>query len=166
VTEIRERILGATALLLGLLGLAGCGTEKGPEFCVNHGPFHEQHGDELGSLTVTLNTDGRMLTNLHLPMAAAGAGATALLGDMSRVYTLQAASECAPIAAEVVVQGNKLVANYETSCGANNKLDQLDVHLFDSMPLLEEIEVVITTPVAEKHFAINRQCRNAIFRLP
>jgi hypothetical protein len=39
------------------------------------------------------------------------------------------------------------------------------VHLFDSLPLLEEIEVFITTPVAEKHFAINRQCENAIFRL-
>jgi hypothetical protein len=153
------------ALLLGLLGLAGCGTENVPEFCVNHGPFHEQHDDALGSLTITMNTDGRLLSKLRVPMAAAGADASAFLGDVSKVYTLQTASECAPATAEVGVQGSVLVASYETSCGASNKLGQLDVHLFDSLPSLEEIEVLITSPVAEKHFAINRQCQNAIFRL-
>ena len=152
-------------MLLGVLGLAACGAEKAPEFCKNHGPFHQQHRDELGSLTVTMHAGGGLQSELRLPLAAAGAEGRAILGDVSKVYTVQTASECAPASPSVAEQGNMLVASYETSCGAANKLGQLDVQLFDSLPMLEEIEVFVSTPVAEKHFAINRQCENAIFRL-
>ncbi|MDA0707070.1 MAG: hypothetical protein O2805_10745, partial [Proteobacteria bacterium] len=83
----RKRCIAA--VLLGLLGLAGCSAEKAPEFCKNHGPFHEQHRDELGSLSVTMTADGYLRSEVRLPMAAVGADSAALLETASNVYTLQ-----------------------------------------------------------------------------
>jgi hypothetical protein len=165
VTSYSDRKCRAAAVLLALLGLAGCVAEEAPEFCMNHGPFHAQHLDEIGSLTVTMAADGELISEVQLPAVVAGTDAETLFHTPSKVYTVQTASECAPATARGTRQGSILKASYATSCGAGNKLGQLDVHLFDSLPLLEEIEVFITTPVAEKHFAINRQCENAIFRL-
>jgi hypothetical protein len=165
VISDRDRKYHVAALLLVLFGLVACGADKAPEFCKNHAPFHKLHSDELGSLKVILTVDGSLHSEIRLPVAAISSDAGTLLETVSNVYTLQSESECAPLKADVTRQGGILAANYETSCGAGNKLGQLHIHLFDSLPLLEEIEVTVTTPVAEKHFAINRQCESAIFRL-
>jgi hypothetical protein len=54
---------------------------------------------------------------------------------------------------------------FESQCGEDNRLRQLDIALFDLLPNLDEVEVSMTTPATQKRFAINRQCDAPIFRL-
>lgn len=152
-------------LLTAFIGLAGCGIDKAPDFCKDHGDFHAAHRDELGTLSIVMNADGRLQSEVVLPIAVVGDSAAAVLKDVARVYSLQTSVECTVSTANVSAQDGQLRAHYESQCGTDNKIGQLDVHIFDALPRLEEIEVDITTPVARKHFAINRKCENAIFRL-
>lgn len=110
--------------------------------------------------------DGSIESEFRLPISTFDRDATmALLQDASNVYALQTAAECT--AAEVAVRTlqDSIVATYSSECGADNKLGQIDVLLFESLPELNEVEVSVITPATRKQFAINRQCESAIFRL-
>ena len=89
----------------------------------------------------------------------------AVLQDASNVYALQTAAKCTTAEVTLQTSQDSIIAAYSSSCGADNKLGQIDVLLFESLTELAEVDVSVITPATQKHFAINRQCDSAIFRL-
>jgi hypothetical protein len=88
-----------------------------------------------------------------------------LLSQPGRVYYLATTRACSTT--KVLDQrqdGVSIQAEYESDCGDDNRIGQLDIALFDEVPDIAELEVRITTPAAGKHFVINRQCSAPIFR--
>ncbi len=153
-------------LLPVILGIAACSPEKAPDYCKNHYKFHQQHMDSLGTLSITIGADGLLQSELHLPaLLLEDSGISALLQDAANVYTLRTERECEVPVVNVTELAGGVVASYKSLCGIDNKIGQLDVKLFESLPMIDEIEVTVTTPVTQKHFAISRQCESAIFRL-
>ena len=153
-------------LAVSCLLLVACVEEKAPEYCRNHAQFHGAHAASTGSLQVTIAATGEVHSELRLPPGVFGQQSpVAVLETAGNVLSLQTAIACG--APEVTLQSSQesIIASYESHCGADNKIGQLDIVLFDRLPLLDEVEVIVTTPVTQKHFAINRQCDSAIFRL-
>ncbi len=154
-------------ILMSLLcfALAACAPEQAAEFCRNHALFHDEHLDSLASLNVTMTEEGIMRSELSIPISVMAGMPSELLEDSHKVYSLQTENEC--VASSVILNEAQMsvVASYESSCGADNKIGQLDILLFETLAALDEVEVTVTTPVTQKHFAINRQCDSAIFRL-
>ena len=148
------------------LALAACAPKDAPDFCKNHALFHAEHAASNATLQITLTADGGIDSELHMPVAVVDSlAAEAVLQDASRVFRLQTSTACSAMAATVVAADDALVATYAADCGADNKLGQIDVLLFDELPELHEVDVLVVTPATQKHFAINRQCGSAIFRL-
>jgi hypothetical protein len=77
---------------------------------------------------------------------------------------LQTENECAASSVILNETYNFVAASYESDCGIDNKIGQLDILLFEILAALDEVEVTVTTPVTQKRFVINRQCDSAIFR--
>jgi hypothetical protein len=163
--------LAVTSLLL----IAACTKDDATDFCMNHYRFHADHLNSVGELVIGLTADGRLQTELSLPFASfsdlqaepveAFAGIEELLSEPGRVYRLDTERDCsATTVVGVQRDGVSLNARYESSCGDDNKVGQLDIALFDEVPQLAELEVRIATPAVGKHFVINRQCSAAIFR--
>ncbi|MGI9271856.1 MAG: hypothetical protein ACR2QT_08780 [Woeseiaceae bacterium] len=151
---------------LSCLSLAACVQDAAPEFCADHVQFHAEHAASNAVMSVVMTEDGRVASEVQLPRDGFDESATmALLQDVSNAYTLQTESECASTSIDVQTQDNKIVGKYSAECGPDNKLAQVDVQLFESLPALNEVEVSVVTPATKKHFAINRQCASAIFRL-
>lgn len=151
---------------LACLALAACAEDDAPDFCRNHALFHSEHAASNATLSVTMTEDGHIESELRIPLVAVRDNSiSALLQDVGKVYALQSAVVCS--AAEVDVQSGvaDIVALYSSDCGVGNKLGQIDVLLFDLLPELNEVDVLVVTPATQKHFAINRQCERAIFRL-
>ncbi|MGI9232600.1 MAG: hypothetical protein ACR2RD_03125 [Woeseiaceae bacterium] len=150
---------------LTCLAVAACSTERAPEFCRNHALFHAEHAASTAVLSVTMTAHGGIETEIRLPVSTFDQGSTmAVLQDASKVYALQTAEECTAAEVSLSSSNDSIVAAYSSVCGAENKLGQVDVLLFESLPELDEVDVSIVTPATQKHFAINRQCENAIFR--
>jgi hypothetical protein len=160
-------VISRTSILaLSCFVLAACAQDEAPEFCSDHALFHAEHLASNAHMSVTMTEDGEVRSEIRLPVAMFGEDSTsALLLDINNAYALQTDSECS--AAEVSVSSSQgsLVATYSADCGADNKLKQVDVLLFESLPALNEVEVTVVTPVTQKQFAINRRCESAIFRL-
>ena len=116
-------------------------------------------------LAITMVDDGTLSSILTLPASALTEGLGEQLENSQSVYSLQTARDCAAATTVIRRENSKLIATYESRCGADNKIGQLDIVLFDKLPSLEELEVDVVTPVTQKHLAINRQCESAIFRL-
>ena len=154
-------------MLMSLLcfALAACAPEQAPEFCRNHALFHAEHLDSLASLDVTMTAEGIIRSELSIPISVMAGVPSGLLEDSHKVYSLQTEDEC--VASSVILDktDNSVTASYESKCGADNKIGQIDILLFETLAALDEVEVTVTTPVTQKHFAVNRQCGSAIFRL-
>ncbi len=154
-------------MLMSLLcfALAACAPEQAPEFCRNHALFHDEHLDSLASLNVTMTEEGIIRSELSIPVSVMAGVPSELLENSRKVYSLQTENECVAASGTIDETYNSVAANYESNCGADNKIGQLDILLFETLAALDEVEVTVTTPVTQKHFAINRQCDSAIFRI-
>ncbi len=154
-------------MLMSLLcfALAACAPEKAPEFCRNHALFHDEHLDSLASLNVTMTEEGIIRSELSIPISAMAGVPSELLEDSHEVYSLQTENECTADSVILNEKHDSVAASYESNCGVDNKIGQLDILLFEILPALDEVEVTITTPVTQKHFVINRHCSSAIFRI-
>ena len=152
-------------ILFACIVVSACTGEEDVDYCKNHYLFHAEHRDKLGTLAITMADDGTLNSVLTLSASTLAAGLDQQLQDSQTVYSLQTERECTAAAPAIRREDGQLIATYESSCGLDNKIGQLDVVLFDNLPSLEEIEVNVVTPVTQKHFAISRQCQSAIFRL-
>jgi len=153
-------------MVLSFLFLAACAKDEAANFCSNHAQFHAEHADSNAVLSIVMTADGRIDSEVRLPEAMFGGDSTlAVLQDANKVYALQTETECSPGESTLERFAGMIVGGYTSNCGADNKLGQVDVLLFDSLPQLNEVEVSVVTPVTQKQFAINRQCDRAIFRV-
>lgn len=152
-------------LSLACLALAACVSEEAPDFCENHALFHAEHAASTAKLSVTMTEQGRIVSELQLPTENSDMRSTMpALQDSNKVYALQTTVQCATSQAAVSATNDVIVAQYASDCGADNKLGQVDVLLFDLLPNLNEVEVSVVTPATQKRFVINRKCESAIFR--
>ena len=153
-------------VLVCAVALAACTPEVASDYCRNHHEIHAQHQDTPGTLSVTMTEQGLLKSELVLPIALfVGADARSMLEVVENVYSLQTEKDCREAEVSVTISGEHVSAAYQSHCGPENKIGQLDIALFDALPRLDEIEVTVITPAAQKHFAISRQCESAIFRL-
>lgn len=156
------------SILIGFfcLAVAACSRERVPDFCRDHAQFHAEHADSNAVLSVVMTVDGQIDSEVRLPAATfSGDTARAVLQDVNKVYALQTEAECGRAESTLGSSEGMIVGGYTSTCGADNKLSQLDVLLFDSLPNLDEVEVSVVTPATRKQFVINRQCESAIFRV-
>jgi hypothetical protein len=162
--------------LLGALILLGaCGREERTDFCQNHYLYHADHQDTLALLEMTVDRDGLLQSSLSIPAAifAEGEGRVdermnnlgLMLSQEKVLYDLQTERDCESNLVKINQGSDRLDALFETRCGSDNRLRQVDVTLLDAVPDLEEIEVTFTTHATAKRFAISRRCPSAIFRL-
>lgn len=153
-------------LVLGLLlvGASGCVQDEAPDFCKNHYLFHAEHADASARLSITMSENGDIQSKLQVPGTALQPSAS-IFADASNVYKLETATQCSPAQAKTSPGPNGVRATYTSECGADNKIGQVNVLLFELLPQLEEVVVDVTTPATQKHFAIHRQCASALFRL-
>ena len=153
-------------ILLSLLclALAACAPEQAPEFCRNHAQLHNEHLDSLASLDVVMTDEGIIRSELSIPISVMAGMPSELLEDSHEVYSLQTENEC--VASSVILNKAHMsvAAIYESNCGADNTIGQIDILLFETLLALDEVDVTVTTPVTQKRFVINRQCDSAIFR--
>ena len=152
-------------VLLSCIVVSACSGEEEVDYCKDHYLVHPEHQNELGMLAITMVVDGTLSSILTLPASALTEGLDEQLESSQSVYSLQTARDCVATTAAIRRENSKLIATYESKCGADNKIGQLDVVLFDTLTSIEELEVNVITPVTQKHFAISRQCDSAIFRL-
>ena len=146
-------------LLVAFLCVGACSQSEGNDYCRNHYQFHAAHIDDIGRLTVDLTSDGVLSRRLELPNGIVD-------GELpDGIFGLQTEIECTTTDVAVDSSNSGLVAKFESQCGEGNRLRQLDVSIFDLFPELDEIEVMMTTPVTQKRFVINRQCAAPVFRL-
>jgi len=139
--------------------ITACVQDNGSDFCRDHHLVHAGHADSIGYLAVDSTADGRLTKELRLPNDIVDVELT------NDAFGLQADSDCSSADAIVRRTATGLVATFESDCGEDNRLRQLDVSVFDLLPDLEEMEVLVSTPVTQKRFAISRQCDSPIFRL-
>ncbi len=162
-------------LLLALISLGACSEGERTDYCKNHYLFHADHQDTLGRLEMTINADGLMQSSLSIPAAIFSEGKSPAGERMDRLalmlqqeqvlYDLQTEWDCESTVVSIDQGPEGLDARYESHCGSDNRLRQVDVALLDVVAELEEIEVTITTAATSKRLAISRHCPTAIFRL-
>lgn len=153
--------------------MSACTKDSGTDFCKNHYRFHDSHRDTVAMLAIKLTDDGLLLSELTLPYSIYADDASDIaiatliqtLQQPHNVYNLQTAHDCQATSAQLSLGADAVIARYESRCGSDNKLGQIDVALFDTVPELDEIDVLVTTPATGKRFVINRQCQKAIFRV-
>ena len=154
--------------------LLACSRDEGVDYCKNHYQVHTGHADSIGMLHGTLDAAGLLTMRLSLPAGVlASAPNTAessgeleqALQSPEQVYSLETDQPCAPATVKVNEVGEGLELEYQSQCGAGNRVKQVNVELFALLDNLEEVEVQMDTAATSKHFAISRQCEQAIFRL-
>ena len=151
-------------IVLTVLLLSACVKEDAPDFCKNHALFHAEHADASAELSIFIAELGQVNADLFLPNA--GLGKTSIdVGQATHVFTLESEQSCSFDSGRSATSRDGVRWSYAAECGADNKLGQINVLLFDAIPDLDEVLVHVTTPVTEKHFAIHRQCSAALFRL-
>lgn len=166
-TGLRLFLLAACAIV------SACSNDNATDYCKNHDLFHDDHRDTVGILIVNMTDTGLLVTDLTLPYSIYGhnpsdsaiAGLERTLREPKNAYNVQTAHDCDRAIVHLSRGTESLNVHYESSCGENNKLGQLDFALFDTVSELDEIDVVVTTAAVSKHFLISRQCDNAIFQL-
>ena len=146
--------------------LSACAEDDAPDFCGDHAAFHADHQEDSAQLVVEMFADGRVHSEIQMSYSITHEEqAVARLSDVATVLQLETSSECGAASVDVESSGGMIRATYSSDCGADNKLGQVNVLLFDAFPEVDEVVVHVTTPVTKKHFAIHRQCASAIFRL-
>jgi hypothetical protein len=156
------------ATVVACLLTAACIQDDASDYCDNHYRFHDDHLETTAFLTINMADTGVIESEAAIPASIFGDNIVdrlSFLRQAKNVYTLDTERECQTQDAVVRNQGDRIIAHYESRCGSDNKLGQLEINIFDAMPELEEIEVIVTTSATSKRFAINRQCDSAIFRL-
>lgn len=160
-------------LLAACAIVSACSNDNATDYCKNHDLFHDNHRETVGILVVNMTDIGLLVTNLTLPYSIYGhnpsdstiAELERTLREPQNVYNMQTADDCERAIVNLSRGTESVNVHYESSCGENNKLGQLDFALFDTVSELDEIDVVVTTAAVSKHFLISRQCDSAIFRL-
>ena len=172
VTRLRQIYICMVRAILAVtyIVLSACTESNSRDYCQDHYLFHQNHGDTIGMLTINLTEDGRVASDLKLPVSIFEddnrlGELNEVLQQSDNIYSLNTAQQCEAASSTVSIQGRTINASFESRCGDGNKIGQVDVLIFNSLPELEEVEVLITTPATSKHFAISRQCSAAIFRL-
>ena len=171
--EGKHKRLVITVFLLVAPFLVACTEDDGTDYCKNHYLFHADHMDSIGSLEAELSAKGLLAVGLNLPYAAlardeAGQNRDSLLESIlqpGNVFSITSDHDCGPMTATGGAGTTGFEVEYESDCGAGNRIEQVNVLLFDLLRDLDEVKVSVTTPAAAKHFAISRQCDAAIFRL-
>lgn len=158
-----------------LLGtLSACSREEAADYCKNHYQVHAEHADSIARLHGTLDADGLLTMRLSLPAGVLASGPNApesssalgrVLQSPEQVYSLETDQPCAAATVKVNEVGEGLELEYQSQCGAGNRVKQVNVELFTLLDGLEEVEVQMDTAATSKHFAISRLCEQAIFRL-
>lgn len=157
-----------------LLLLTGCGQDEGNDYCLNHYWIHADHADSIAMLQGTLDAQGLLTMRLELPASLLGAGSKAAgeyqdllesFRNPERVYSLETDQPCAAATVTANEHSQGLGLEYQSQCGAGNRIKQVNVELFGLLEDLEEVEVQMDTAATGKHFAISRLCKQAIFRL-
>lgn len=160
-------------LLAAYAIVSACSNDNATDYCKNHDLFHDNHRDTVGVLVVNMTDSGLLVTDLTLPYSIYGrnpsdntiAELARTLREPQNAYKLQTERDCEKAIVNLRRGTESVNVHYASSCGENNKLGQLDFALFDTVPELDEIDVVVTTAAVSKHFLISRQCDNAIFPL-
>jgi len=156
-------------LLLVAAALGACGEDNGVDYCKNHYTHHSDHQDSAARLTIRLSEAGDLDGKLLIPdivfREIADADVSLILGNPGNTFSLQAEIPCEVGVESISPTAEGLEANFEASCGLDNKIGQIDVVLFDHLEALEEVVVSVTTPATSKRFGISRQCDGPIFRL-
>lgn len=162
------------AAITGIGILSACSRDEGVDYCRNHYQVHAQHADRIARLHGTLDAQGQLTLRLDLPagVLASGSGTAEssgmlgqLLQDPEQVYSLQTDQPCTAATVKVNELDQSLELEYQSQCGAGNRVKQVNVELFSLLDGLEEVEVQLDTTATSKHFAISRLCEQAIFRL-
>ena len=161
------------AFVVGML--AACVRQDSEDYCDNHYLYHEPHAENIGILNILHSEDGRVAIKFSLTKSLIGrrsesAGGSLvqiieLLSDQDKVFKLQSETDCTVDVAVVRSADARILASYGMDCDVDTRIGQIDIPLLDVLPEIDEVEVEITTPATTKHFAISRQCDNAIFRL-
>ena len=166
MTSCNTRVLkSCIGILFSVLAIA-CSNDNSNDFCRDHRLYHANHVDGIGSLNIEMLESGRVLTDLVIPDSHSGSvdSLNELLSTPSNIYTVQSDAGCSRSDVSIGRESNTVVARFESDCGADNKIGQIDVTLFDRLPTIDEIAVRVITPATSKRFLINRQCEAAIFR--
>lgn len=166
---IKKRGSKFVLLVAVATGLGACSGDDGADYCKNHYLFHPDHLDSIAKLNLEVSTDGDLGGRLTVPRVAVGdmpeSDVRLLFGDPERSFALQSDASCTLSLTKFSAAPESYDANYAASCGPDNRLEKINVALFDHLPDLDEVVVSVTTPATGKHFGISRQCDNPIFRL-
>lgn len=146
-------------LMLTVL-LAACGSEQNNPWCDGHRSIHSQHEDIVTKVNIDYSESGELVAQLDIPQIAASREA---LTDTSQVIEASAAAECKSFPADIGTHNQRWIAKYRIECGADNRLKQASVVLLNNFADIAEVEAIINTPAATKHFVLNRQCDRPIF---
>jgi len=153
--------------LYSLCLLAACAREPGPDYCKKHAAFHPDHAGRVGHLSIKYDEQGELGVSLEVPLSTPGmkpeAALLSALTDIESVVTIGTRQPCAARPGQISTAAGRLTARYQVSCGSSNKLNSVDIAVFDVLQGVEELEVNIDTDAAGKHFLINRQCDSALF---
>ena len=151
--------------------LTACSRQRSEDYCSNHYIFHASHLDSIGNLDITHSADGIVRAEFSLPTSLFDENVDVIgplidiLNDPDKVFSFQTEIPCAVNRIKVSSDAASIVANYQMDCGAETRIRQIDVLLFDIVDDLDEVESFITTPATQKRFAISRRCESPIFRL-
>jgi len=156
-------------VLLVAASLGACGKDDGVDYCKNHYQYHGDHQNSLARLTVELSAAGVLYGELLIPDVViremVDTDVSVILGDAGNTFALQTDTPCEVTVESISATADGIASIFEANCGADNKIGQIDIALFDHLEALEEVVVSVTTPATSKRFAISRQCNGPIFRL-
>lgn len=170
MTERAHQSRLVLGMFAALAALCGCDRGAGTDYCRNHYAFHQDHIETIGVLEIDVAKQGDMAANLAMPAAVFGdldaAVVRSRLGAADGILGLQVTEGACVLSVDDVSESAAGLDVVLTSdCGVGNKLEQVDVLLFEHWPQLEEVVVSVTTPATAKHFAVNRKCERPVFRL-
>lgn len=156
--------------LTAVAALVGCSSDESFDYCNNHYQVHAAHMDLIGHMQGDLSAEGLLSIRLNLPASALDAAndpawLAELLQNPDKVYRLETEQPCAAASVKVIDVSSGMEIEYQSQCGAGNRVKQVTIELFDLIAGLEEVEVQMNTSATSKHFAISRLCERAIFRL-
>lgn len=149
--------------------LGACVGEEGADYCKNHYRFHADHLGSIATLDIVISGNGDLRGHLTVPRTVVGdmpdVDLRRLLADPERSFVLESESFCTLSLVEISDAADSYDVTYAAACGPGNRLEKINVALFDYLTDLEEVVVAVTTPATAKNFGISRQCDNPVFRL-
>lgn len=160
--------------LLAALAVTACNREEEFDYCKHHYEVHADHEADIARLDGKLSAEGVLTMHLKLPARYFDADPGAversrvlkqMMQGADQVYQLETDQLCSTAEVQVADMENGIELEYRSECGAGNQVRQVNIGLFDLIDSLEEVEVQMDTAATSKHFAISRQCKQAIFRL-